>query len=195
MPINSDLKVRQEILLLSIRVMAVNDIPLDPLSVQKMAFLVTKLLPDKLEDYDRDYIPFDLGPYSELVETDIVRMQDLSLLPGNLENKAAFKSEAARAIEKIETTDKSIQEVVNLIASFKGFSRDDLVYTVYNLYPEYASGSKIRSRVKSRRLESISIDMGDLSNQKGMEIVTDKGRKVRVELVDGKIIFKEVERA
>lgn len=185
----ADLNERQKILLLSIDTMRSNGLPLDPLSVQKMVFLVAKLLPERLKEYNNDYFPYDLGPYSEMVETDIVRMQDLGMLDSNL-NVDSSSSGIVRNVK----LDGDLRDVVDLVSSFKGFDRDDLVYVVYRLYPDYTTDSKIKSRVRSRKLEAMSFDTEGLRNEKQLEIVTDKGRKVKVELVDGKIILRDAGR-
>ncbi|MBX8636169.1 MAG: hypothetical protein KIS30_04155 [Thermoplasmata archaeon] len=185
-----DLNDRQKILLLSIDAMRRNGLPMDPMSVQKMVFLVTKLMPERLKDYDNDYLPYDFGPYSELVETDVARMQDLGLLNGDLQVDSTFNEMK----HEISRKDIELDEIASLVSSFKDFDRDDLVYVVYKLYPDYTVGSKIKSYVRSKKLESMSFDAEGLRKEKKLEIVTDKGRKVKVELVDGRIILSEVGR-
>ena len=179
-----NLAVKQRNLLYSIYLLNRQNAYLDATSLQKFIFLITKSFPSDFKDYNVDYEPFDFGPYSEEVENDAARLQTLGLLDDELKVPPRNSELIAQIKESNVPLMTSLADYVDAIARL---SKDDLLYIVYNLYPEYTKRSKITQSVSSRNYESSTIDLKKLEENKEIFIETDKKTKLTVRFEDGKI--------
>lgn len=180
-----NLTEEQKVTLYTLGLIEKNNRNLDLTSLQKILFLVTKNFPDKLSTYDEDFEPFDFGPYSELLERDVARLQDLDVVDKNLVIKDDSKS-LLTEFEKVNG--KESTDIAEFLDGFLDLSRDDLLYVVYKLYPEYTTKSKILKKIRSTEYDAYNIDFDELKKNGSMTLVTEKGKKIMVKLVDEKII-------
>lgn len=176
----------QKVILYTLGLLERNNRMLDLTSLQKILFLVTKNFPEMLYIYNEDYEPFDFGPYSELLERDVARLQDLNVVDKNLivkeENKGLL-------IEYEKTNRKESANIAEFLDGFMDLSRDDLLYVVYKLYPEYTTKSRIAKKIRSEKYDSYNIDFDELKIKGSMTIVTEKGTMIMVKLIDDRIVI------
>lgn len=144
----------------------------DNLYIQKAVFLISKILPDSVAIYD--YEPHNFGMFSPEVESIIKREQDLSLM-----NDLKITDIGKEIIKKISNTE-NIRKIDQIFSDIEGLGREDVLYLLYKLYPEYTVNSTIKERVDSYRLQSAVIPTNELKEGQEMVIKTDKGNFIRV---------------
>jgi uncharacterized protein YwgA len=145
---------------------------IDKLYLQKMVFLISKLLPDAIAVYD--YEPNDMGMYSPEVELMVKREEDLGLLKG-----LEITPLGSKVLSEI-TKEEEIKAIEGIFGDLSELSKEDIVYLVYNLYPEFTTISKIKDIVDSYKLQSATIDVFELPEGKVISIKTDKGNFIRI---------------
>lgn len=148
---------------------------IDNLYIQKAVFLISKILPDTVAIYD--YEPHNFGMFSPEVESIIKREQDLNLIR-DLEITDIGKN----VIEKISNTER-MKEINQIFLDIEGLGKEDVLYLLYKLYPEFTINSKIKERVDSYRLQSAIIPTGDLKDGQEIVIKTDKGNFIKVKRI------------
>lgn len=157
----------------------------DKTSLQKIVFLLTKEFPDKLDRYNRDYVAYDFGPYSEEVEEDVAWLQTLGIITDRL----TVTVDSQNLVDQIEK--EKADFALNIEPFLEGFidlSREDLLYVVYNLYPSFTTGSKILHRVsKVKGFESIHFQLSHVQEGQSLELTTDRGNVVMVSKEKGKL--------
>ncbi len=155
----------------------------DNLYIQKAVFLISKILPESVAIYD--YEPHNFGMFSPEVESIIKREQDLNLMK-DLEITDVGKS----VVEKISNT-AGISKINQVFADIENLGKEDVLYLLYKLYPEYTVNSTIKERVDSYRLQSAVIPAGELTEGQEMVIKTDKGNFIKVKRIKDTIRITE----
>ncbi|MEM3245599.1 MAG: hypothetical protein QXN16_02420 [Candidatus Micrarchaeaceae archaeon] len=140
---------------------------IDKLYIQKVVFLITHLLPDTFAIYD--YEPNKMGMYSAEVALTIKREEDLGLIEGL--KPTALGKEIISSISSLEP----IKKVSDILSAVEGLSKYDILYLLYNLYPEFTAASEIKESVDSYKLQSVTIDTDTLKEGQETQIKTDKG--------------------
>lgn len=152
---------------------------IDKLYVQKMVFLMSKIVPDSVEIYD--YEPNNMGMYSPDVDLILEREQSLGVLEGlnptKLGNEIVSEISKEDKIKKLDTVFKEISDL----------NKNDIVYLLYHLYPNLTTNSTIKEKVDSYNLQSLTLDLTKLKEGKETEIKTDKGNLITIKRVKDKI--------
>lgn len=145
---------------------------IDNLYIQKAVFLVSKLLPESIAIYD--YEPHNMGMFSPEVESIIKREQDLGLI-----KDLNVTSTGKRVIETIQKED-DVDEINQVFVDINELGKEDILYLLYQLYPEFTVNSKIKERVDSYKLQSATIDLIKLKEGDEITIKTDKGNFIKL---------------
>lgn len=145
---------------------------LDKLYIQKFAFLVSKLKPDLLGIYD--FEPYRLGMFSGSLESVLERDKELGLIGADLR----LTQEGKELLQKMKRTDEH-KELDEIFLAVEQLSKEDILYLLYNLYPEFAEKSELKGMVKSFKFQSVTLDLDKL--EEGESVVkTDKGNNLIV---------------
>lgn len=155
----------------------------DKLYIQKVVFLMSKILPDIVTIYE--YEPYKFGMFSSEVELIIRREQDLNLMKDL--NITETGKEVVASISKTE----EMQQINQVFADIAGLGKEDILYLLYKLYPEFTTKSTIKERVDSYKLQSATIPTGHLKDGQDMTIKTDKGNFIKVKKENGVIKILE----
>ena len=159
----------------------------DNLYLQKIFFLVTKLFPKEMEYFDIDYSAYNLGPYSTLVSETVERLNELDII--DLKNGDLSES-GHKLLKKVENEDNQKANTLNeFLNKIEKLPKDELLYVIYTLYPNYTVNSKIKKLINSHLFESATIKLENLSEDKETTFITDKGNKIRVKKSNGKIVI------
>lgn len=179
-----DLTDNQKIILLALDDLD-NKSKINNLYIQKMFFLVTKLMPDKLSEFNNDYQAYDLGPYSDLLAEYLHYLTDLGFVD---KEQQTLTNKARAIIPKIKHGfRKETNALGDFINDLKPLNDGELLYLVYRLYPEYTTGSKISSMVKSKLFQAFTIKVTSLKENNEIVVKTDKGNLIKVKK-EGKVI-------
>ncbi len=163
------------------------DILKDNLYLQKVFFLITKIFPKELEYFNTDYSAYNLGPYSTLVSETVERVKELGIIDRDTDN---FSEEGLKLLRRVENKEKSkVQEVNEFLTAIEKIPKDELLYVIYTLYPEYAIKSKIKDQVHSALYESTTIELEKLKEGEEVMFKTDKNNFVKVIKRKGKIVI------
>jgi len=152
---------------------------IDKLYIQKIVFLVTRLLPDTLAIYD--YEPAQMGMYSAEVMLTVKREEDLGLI-----ERLKLTPTGKDIVSQISKTE-SIRKIDGIFSSVEELGKSDILYLLYNLYPEFTINSQIKESVDSYKLQSATIDTKALREGAEKVIKTDKGNSIVVRK-DGMVI-------
>lgn len=186
-----NLTVDQRNLMYSLYLLNKENATLDSTSLQKFMFLITKNFPEIFRDYNQDYEPYDFGPYSEDVEHDASRLQNMRLL----DNRLKVPEASSELIKQIERSDEELYaSLEEYVRGMGQIGRDDLLYIVYRLYPDYTSRSRISHRIKSKNYETSVIDLELLKREKEIRVTTDRMNTLIVKLVNDRIRVSASER-
>jgi hypothetical protein len=157
---------------------------------EKVLFLLSKSVPQELQDLEESFEPYKYGPYSEFLDEQLLQLQDLGLI-----EDTTLKSEGRRAAGRVlgDRDFAPVSEALSTIMdSLKGFTVDDLVFLVYRLYPDFTKESAIRQKVKSSRLEHYSVDVDELPEGGSFTVTSDKGSTLNVRKQGDKLLLKPV---
>lgn len=166
---------------------------IDKLKFEKLLFLVTKEHPKKLEYMNGTFDPYAMGAYSEYIDDQLDSLSNLGLI----ENFKTVTPKGSKFTTEELKRDKTIamlrEDFMELVEVFGTMPNKDLLYIVYNLYPEYSKNSKIKHRAVSESFETFVIPMPEesIGGQKTLEIKSDKGNKIMVIYKNGTIEIRE----
>lgn len=90
-----------------------------------------------------NFIPYQFGCYSFLAEKDISVLKKYGYLESS--NKIKIK----KLPDKIEISEKALNEIKNVYDNFGNLSSSELISFVYNNFPYYAKKSRIKERFLS----------------------------------------------
>lgn len=175
----SDLTLNQKAVLLSLAALPPR-YQHDRVFFEKFLFLVTKSDPEELPAIDSGFEAWKIGPYNEYVDEILGDLQDFqAVTPDRMELTAEGRAAAAALVHDPEA--KRVHSIVEQLSSaLESMDVDDLLFTVYKLFPEFASRSEIKERIHSRRLEHIHVPVSKIPDRKALILESDKGTKVRV---------------
>jgi hypothetical protein len=162
----------------------------DRVYFEKALFLLSRSGVDDLDDLADTFEAYDMGPYSPAADDTLLRMGDLKLV-----DKGTMSiTDEGRRVATTLREDPSFRRVVEasdrLWEVLKGerFGRNDLLYLVYALYPEYAKASKLSlSERASSRLEHFTIGEKDVPEGGVTVFSSDKGNAIKVSRKDGRL--------
>lgn len=121
--------------------------PLDRIRMQKAAFLVSMRGTERLRAYD--FEPYNWGPYSSELNTDLRDMTTIDLLdlerrPGHqypeFTTTPAGEDRASKVWAQLEPREQAFLRSVRKFVTGRSFSR--LLRDVYAAYPNYATKSQ-----------------------------------------------------
>jgi len=121
---------------------------------QKLIFLLSKMYPSELEGISDMFELDAMEPYSEFLDDDCLgRLQDMGLIkdykqitPEGLE----ISKQIIQQDENLRKIDKSLKE---LIEALLPLNDNDILYIIYELYPDYVEKSQVRNMAISEKLE------------------------------------------
>ncbi len=157
---------------------------------EKFLFLLTKSLPDLLEDLNNTFEAYKMGPYNEYADEIIEGLRDLHLLePDN-----QLSEEGEMVVQELRN-DKESQPILNKIHELKeildDINVDDILFLTYKLYPDYASQSVITDKVRSDKLEAYKIDLSNLREGQILSVKSDKGNSIKVKREGNRLVILE----
>jgi hypothetical protein len=162
----------------------------DRLYFEKALFLLSRGSADDLDDLAETFEAYDMGPYSPAADDTLLRLGDLKLVG---KGTMSITHEGRRIASELRE-DPSFRTVVeasdHLWGVLKGerFGRNDLLYLVYALYPNFAKASKMPpSERASSRLEHFTIREQDVPEGGVAVFKSDKGNAIRVSKKDGRL--------
>lgn len=160
--------------------------------IQKMAFLVDKIMAQPELDEEFDFGPDKFGPMSENVEGSIEALINWGYaIPAGQNSKGATLTE--EGIELVEAATEKYPGIRNLCEylneNMSDLTVNELVKVVYRLYPEDTVNSLIRNEmVQTDKVDSFIID----PHRSGKyEVVSENGTTICVK-ADGGVIRLEV---
>lgn len=161
--------------------------------IQKMAFLVDKMIAQPDLDEEFDFGPDKFGPMSENVENSIDNLIEWGYAKqaGNHKKGASLTDEG---FELVEAASKAYPGIYNLCKDLNedlsGISDMELIKIVYRLYPEDTVNSLIRDNmVKSNKIDSFRINIGESGSY---EITSENGDTYTVNVRNGIITIDGV---
>lgn len=159
----------------------------DNLYLQKVFFLITKLFPEEMEYFNTDYSAYNLGPYSTLVSETVERVKELGIIDRDTDD---FSKEGLGLLRRVEVKEKeNANELNEFLSEIEKIPKDELLYVIYTLYPEYAIKSKIKDNVHSALFESATIELEKLREGETVTFKTDKETYIKVIKKKGKIVI------
>lgn len=171
------------------------DYATDRIYFEKALFLLTRSGLDELDLLADSFEAYDRGPYSPLADDMLLRLGDLKLLR---KGSMAITSEGAKLARDLES-DPEFRRVVERSRSLwdvlrsQKFSRKDLLYLVYRLYPEYAAASKMSIEdTHSDRLEHFTISESKVPEGGHIVVRSDKGNALSVTKREGRLVLAPV---
>lgn len=167
----------------------------DRIYFEKALFLLTRSGVDELDVLADSFEAYDRGPYSPLADDTLLRLGDLKLLRKGTMSITPDGTKLARDL----LGDPGFKRVVEASTSMwsvlraQRFSRRDLLYLVYSLYPDYAKASKMKpDEVASDRMEHFTIREADVPDGNYAVFQSDKGNSVKVAKKDGRLVMSPV---
>ena len=157
---------------------------------EKFLFLLSKSLPDLLEDLADTFDAYKMGPYNEYADEIIDGLKNYNLMSSSTE----LSEEGKKLAEELKG-DKEILPVIKktneLDETLKGFNVDDILFLVYNLYPDYTTQSQISNNVKSHKLEAFKFNINNIDNGNIATVTSDKGHKIKVRRIGDELVIME----
>lgn len=169
----------------------------DRLYFEKALFLLSHSGTDYLDGLAETFEAYKMGPYSPAADETLLRLGDLKLV-----GKGTMSiTEDGRRVASELRRDVSFRPVVKASDSLwevlKGeqVGKNDLLYLVYALYPEYAAASTMPpSERETHRFEHFTIRERDVPEGGFAEFRSDKGNTVRVTKKSGRLELTPVSR-
>ncbi len=162
----------------------------DRIYFEKALFLLTRSGAPELDALAESFEPYKKGPYSGSADDILLRLRDMSLL----ETTRMALSSAGRDTASSLRKDPEFTGVVKLsddmwkIFKEQGFTRRDILYLVYKLYPEFASQSEMSPKdIQSDRLEHYTIREGAIKEGAFAVVTSDKGNVMTVSKKGGRL--------
>ncbi|MGC8981926.1 MAG: hypothetical protein ACP5JU_03190 [Minisyncoccia bacterium] len=186
---------------------------------QKIVFLLSRMFPEYFDDIVDTFEPHHYGPYSD----SLMEMADEMKTYGIIDDDGKLKDEYKKSLNLLLKEDSELAKLNEKIAEMKealnDLSEGDLIYLVYNLYPEFTEKSKIKENVDSDKLETYVINLKDLStkpkddiketifkslnnipaqdfgknSKKELIVKSDKGNQISVTIEGDKVIINHKE--
>lgn len=164
------------------------------LRIQKLAFLYSKTVGDVDLDEDFDFVPYDLGPYSENLASAIEMLGARGLITKDT-RRSEYKTspDGERIAAQLTGEEPERAEVVKeLVRVLGAVNPEDLVAAVYELYPEYTKNSIIVERVRRRKsVDSLIVPVDQRKGSERMVIRSRLGRRVVVSFLGTEIQIEE----
>lgn len=159
--------------------------------IQKIAFLVDKIVAQPELDEEFDFGPDKFGPMSENVEISVDNLIEWGYAKqaGNRNKGAILTDEGLELVEEISKRYPCIYNLCKeMNEDLSGITDMELVKIVYRLYPEDTVNSLIRDNmVNTDKVDSFSIGM----NQTGsFEVISDNGDVYMIHVEDGVIAIE-----
>ena len=155
---------------------------------EKFLFLLTKSLPDVLEDLNDTFEAYKLGPYNEYADEIVDGLRDYNLMTSEKD-----LSEEGKRLANELRNDKECQPIISKIQELNEtlteLNVNDLLYLTYRLYPDYASQSVIAENVKSDKLETFKLNVDNLKEGQVLSVRSDKGNDIKVKKDGNKLII------
>ena len=168
---------------------------MDRLFFEKALFLLTRTGLDELDLLADSFEAYEKGPYSPMADDTLLRLGDLKLLQ---KGTMVITPEGSRLARELES-DPEFQRVVDSSRAMWGvlrdqkFSRNDLLYLVYRLYPEYAAASTMKPEdTHSDRLEHFTVREEGVPEGGALVIRSDKGNRLSVSKRNGRLMLSPV---
>lgn len=146
---------------------------------EKFLFLLTKSLPDLLEDLNDTFEAYKMGPYNEYADEILDGLRDYNLLT----SEKGVSDEGKRVVSELREDQEStliIQKIAEINETLEGLNVDDVLYLTYNLYPDFAKESVIAKDVKSEKLETFKLKVNNISEGQTLTIRSDKGNNIKL---------------
>lgn len=154
--------------------------------IQKMAFLVDKIMAQPDLDEEFDFGPDKFGPMSENVESSIEALVNwgYAIPAGHAEKGATLTDEGVEFVEAVAEKYPGVCSLCEYLnENMSDLSIKELVKVVYRLYPEDTVNSLIRDElVQTERVDSLIID---LHKSGSYEIISENGIVINVEINNG----------
>ena len=154
--------------------------------IQKMAFLVDKIMAQPELDWEFDFGPDKFGPMSENVESSVDALVEWGYaISAGKDRKGAKLTEDG--MDLVRTAAGKYPGVYNLCNYLNSrmsiLNNRELIKVVYRLYPEDTVNSLIRDEmVSTSKVDSFSID---LSHSGAFEVRSENGITFSVTVKDG----------
>jgi predicted transcriptional regulator with HTH domain len=113
-----------------------------------------------------------MGMFSPEVESIINREQDLGLM-----KDLSITEEGKKVLSEIQK-DEPIKQMGKVLSDIDELGKEDILYLLYQLYPEFTVNSRIKEQVDSYKLQSATIDLKKLEEGDEALIKTDKGNTI-----------------
>ena len=155
---------------------------------EKFLFLLTKSLPDILEDLNGTFEAYKMGPYNEYADEIIDGLQDYNLVKSNNE----LSEDGKRLVKELRNDQESkpiFNKIQELNETLKNLDVNDILYLTYNLYPDYAAQSTISEKVTSDKLESFKLNVNDFKEDQILSVRSDKGNDIKIKREGNKLII------
>jgi len=165
--------------LAKIALVIINDKPgINNTRLQKMAFLV-----DKIFHCGGEAESYFFGAFSEDLSEEVGTMIDdgTIVLHRNGYDLTNYGEELATMISSQE------EDEFNFIQALHDFSDNEVLFTMYSLFPEYTDKSKIKGRIsQSPRISFTKISKHELDKGETVISLLDKETQLSVKKVGGK---------
>ena len=143
--------------------------------VQKVFFLINRSLGDKYVQYES----LHYGMYSYDLEEILEKEEDL----GVIDDKRKLSYSGQEVL--MQTRDSQLKKSIDtIIDSIKNLDEDDILYLLYHLYPDFTKDSRIINKINSYKLESATINLGEIKIGESKLIKTDKNNVLTVKKLD-----------
>lgn len=160
--------------------------------IQKMAFLVDKIMGQKDLDDEFDFGPDKFGPMSENVESSVDMLIEMGYAKqaGGSNKGASLTEEGSELVEAASERYPGVYELCRSLNSGLAELTDrEIIKLVYRLYPEDTVNSLIRNElVKTQRVDSFAVG---LEGNGTFKVVTENGVSLTVEVEDGVVRITE----
>jgi hypothetical protein len=174
-----DLTVNQKAVLLSLAALPPR-FSHDRVYFEKVLFLLAKSDPVDLADIDATFEPWKIGPYNEYVDEVLTGLQDFGVVRGDRMALTPAGEAVAAALSKDPEVVRMRENLSTIVSAIGSFSVDDLLYLVYELYPEFAGKSEVRESARSEKLEHFSVQANKVPEGETISVQSDKGGRLKV---------------
>ena len=156
------------------------------LRIQKLAFLADKMIHDPDLDDDLDFVPLDMGPFSENLETTIEKLtyEGLITVADSHTLKSKLTRKGKRAYSKIKKKFPKTFRVSKMVnEDMKNLSSKEIARLVFELYPSMKDNSIAKDdHPKIRIFDSFHVDISELNSVSTMIVKTQLGRELKISI-------------
>ncbi len=182
-----DLTLNQKAVLLTLSRLP-REFATDRVYFEKILFLLTKTQPDLLFDLDATFEAYKIGPYNEYVDEILGDLHNYSLAEGMAITPTGRQvAQTLSADPELAEVPASLESILDAVQELN-LDVNDLLYTVYNLYPEYTGLSEHRAEARSSKLQHFTIPLPE--GERPVTIFSDKGGKVNVRKAGDRVVLE-----